>query len=62
MNKLKIKTTRYNRAVARTVYVATKNGRAAKPTVTSLQKVISDFNKDQKTNFTIKDVTYYKKD
>ncbi len=45
-----------------TVYVFTKNGQQAAPTVVSLNQVIKDFNKDQNTNFTIKDVTYYKKD
>lgn len=45
-----------------TVYVFSKNGLKATPTVAPLNQVIKDFNKDQKTNFTIKDVTYYKKD
>lgn len=45
-----------------TVYVFTKNGREAAPTVTSLNQVVKDFNKDQGTNFTNKDVRYYKKD
>ncbi|WDO13629.1 RHS repeat-associated core domain-containing protein [Flavobacterium sp. WW92] len=44
-----------------TVNVATKNGRQAKPTVSTLQEVINQFNKDQGTNFTMKDVKYYKK-
>ena len=45
-----------------TVYVFTKNGREASPTVATLNQVIKDFNNNQNTNFTIKDVKYYKKD
>ena len=52
----------YGKSNDGTVYVLTKNGRQAKPEVQPLNQVISAFNKDQNTNFTIKDVRYYKKD
>lgn len=45
-----------------TVFVFTKNGREAAPTVSPLNQVIKDFNKDKRTNLTKKDVKYYKKD
>ena len=45
-----------------TVYIFTKNGREAAPNVSPLNQVINDFNKDQGTNFTNKDLKFYKKD
>lgn len=45
-----------------TVSVFTKNGREAAPTVAPLNQVINEFNNNQGTNFTTKDVKYYKKD
>ncbi len=45
-----------------TVYVLSKDGRAAKPHVSPLTNVIKSFNKDQNTNFTTNDVRYFKKD
>lgn len=52
----------YGKSNNGTVYVLTKNGRQAKPTVQPLSEVINAFNKDQNTNFTTSDVRYYKKD
>ena len=45
-----------------TVSVFTKNGREAAPTVAPLNQVVKEFNANQGTNFTNKDVKYYKKD
>jgi len=45
-----------------TVYVFTKNGNAAAPIVLPLNQVTKDFNNNQGTNFTNKDLRYFKKD
>ncbi len=45
-----------------TVSVFNKNGMKAAPTVAPLDQVIKDFNNNQGTNYTIKDVKYFKKD
>jgi hypothetical protein len=52
----------YGKSNDGTIYVLSKNGRQAKPTVLPLTEVINLFNKDQNTNFTTNDVKYYKKD
>lgn len=52
----------YGKSKDGTVYVFTKNGREASPSVLPLNQVIKDFNKDQGTNYTTKNLTYYKKD
>ncbi|OJX53526.1 MAG: hypothetical protein BGO88_00900 [Flavobacterium sp. 38-13] len=51
----------YGKSKDGTVYVLTKDGRQAKPQILPLKEVISGFNSDQGTNFTMKDVKYYKK-
>ena len=45
-----------------TVFVTSKDGQFFKPQVYSLQQTIDKFNTNQGTNFTMKDVKYFKKD
>lgn len=45
-----------------TVFVMSKDGQFFKPQVYSLQQTIDKFNANQGTNFTMKDVKYFKKD
>ncbi|NDJ00136.1 RHS repeat-associated core domain-containing protein [Flavobacterium sp. LaA7.5] len=52
----------YGKSNDGTVYVATKDGREAKPRVVPLTQVINDFNDNQNRNYTLDNVKYYKKD